>query len=57
MRRVGQDFPPPAFGVEDAMHEAVAHAGGGVGLRIVDDAEVIAGHLEAAAIELARSSP
>ena len=53
MRRIGKDFPPPAFSIENAMHEAVAHDGGDVGLRIVHDAEVIAGHVEAAAIKLA----
>ena len=49
---VGEDFPPPAFSVESAMHEAVAHAGGDVGLIIMDDTEVIASHAEAAPIEL-----
>ena len=53
MRRVGEDFPPPALDVERAMHEAVAQRGGRIGLLVVDDAEMIAGHLEAAAVELA----
>src|SRR5450631_3832284 len=53
MRRVGEDFPPPAFSVECAMHETVANAGSDVGLLIMDYAEVIAGHMEAAPIKLA----
>src|SRR5450631_302507 len=53
MRRVAENFAPPAFDVEDAVHEAVANAGGGVGLLVMDDAEVIAGHMKAAAVELA----
>src|ERR1039458_10642231 len=53
MRRVGEDFPPPAFSVECAMHETVANAGGDVGLLIMDYAEVIASHMEAASIKLA----
>src|ERR1035437_1911891 len=53
MRRVGEDFPPPAFSVEYAMHETVANAGGDVGLLIMDYTEVIASHAEAAPIKLA----
>src|SRR6202142_4789647 len=53
MRRVGEDFPPPAFSVECAMHETVAHAGSDVGLLIMDYAEVIASHMEAVSIKLA----
>src|ERR1035437_1125264 len=53
MRRVGEDFPPPAFSVECAMHETVANAGSDLSLLIMDYAEVIASHAEAAPIKLA----
>ena len=53
MRRIGEDLPAPALGVEGAVDETVAEPGGSFRLFIMDQAEMIAGDVKALAVELA----
>ena len=54
MRRVSHDLLAPVVDVCDAMHEAVAHRGGSIGLGVTLHAGVVAEQLEAAPIDLAK---
>jgi hypothetical protein len=53
MWRIGEDFTPPAVSVESAMNKPVALAGSGIRLLVMNGAEMVTGHMEAAAVELA----
>src|SRR6476661_747941 len=53
MRRIGEDLTPPTVSVESAMNKPVAQAGSSIRLLVMKGAEMITGHIEAAAVELA----
>src|SRR6188474_2526578 len=56
MRRVGENFAPPAVGIQRAVDETVAKARSGFGLLVPDGAKMIAGDVKPLSVELAYPS-